>query len=206
MGENSKLFQARWWLLALIVILQTTILIVSPEEATIGVGIKPVYLHVSLTWTGMIWLLVSAGLGLIILIRPDEGFSNWQRNLFTVAIGLYLAGFLISMYASWLNWGGIPYQEPRIRAAINVVVSGIAAWILQDFLTKRWLKALMPVIPVIYIFVGGRSPRMVLHPDNPVSTSPLGIKATFIGMFVLAVLLSFWLLWTNGVRRHLIKK
>lgn len=205
MGEHSKIFQARWWLLALIVILQAGILIISPEEATIGVGIKPVYLHVSLTWTGMIWMLVSAVWGVVILIWPKEALSQWQRNMFTVAIILYLAGFLISLYASWLNWGGIPYQEPRIRAAINVVVSGIAAWILQDLLSKRWLKALLPVIPVIYILVGGRSPRMVLHPDSPVATSPLGIKATFISMLVLAVFLSFWLLWVNGVKRHLIK-
>lgn len=205
MGEHSKIFQARWWLLALIVILQAGILIISPEEATIGVGIKPVYLHVSLTWTGMIWLLVSAVWGVVILIWPKMALSQWQRNMFTVAIILYLAGFLISLYASWLNWGGIPYQEPRIRAAINVVVSGIAAWILQDLLSKRWLKALLPVIPVIYILVGGRSPRMVLHPDSPVATSPLGIKATFISMLVLAVFLSFWLLWVNGVKRHLIK-
>lgn len=205
MGEHSKIFQARWWLLALIVILQAGILIISPEEATIGVGIKPVYLHVSLTWTGMIWLLVSAVWGVVILIWPKMALSQWQRNMFTVAIILYIAGFLISLYASWLNWGGIPYQEPRIRAAINVVVSGIAAWILQDLLSKRWLKALLPVIPVIYILVGGRSPRMVLHPDSPVATSPLGIKATFISMLVLAVFLSFWLLWVNGVKRHLIK-
>lgn len=205
MGADSKFFKARWWLLALVVILQTTTLIFSPEERTLGIGIKPVYLHVSLTWTGMLLMLVSGVMGLVALFWQNEKLVAWQRNVFTVAIGLYAAGFLISMYASWLNWGGIPYQEPRIRAAINVVVSGIAAWILQDLVSKKWLKAAVPLIPLVYIFVGGRSPRMVLHPDNPVSTSPLGIKATFISMLALAVILGFWLLWVNGVKRHLIK-
>lgn len=205
MGADSKFFKARWWLLALVVILQTTILIFSPEERTLGIGIKPVYLHVSLTWTGMLLMLVSGVMGLVALFWQNEKLVAWQRNVFTVAIGLYAAGFLISMYASWLNWGGIPYQEPRIRAAINVVVSGIAAWILQDLVSKKWLKAAVPLIPLVYIFVGGRSPRMVLHPDNPVSTSPLGIKATFISMLALAVILGFWLLWVNGVKRRLIK-
>lgn len=205
MGAQSKFFKARWWLLALVVILQAAILILSPEERTLGIGIKPVYLHVSLTWTGMLLLLLSGILGVGILFRPKEKLVSWQRNVFTVAMGLYLAGFLISLYASWLNWGGIPYQEPRIRAAINVVVSGAAAWILQDFIANWRIKGILPFIPIVYIFIGGRSPRMVLHPDNPVASSPLGIKATFISMFILAIFLGGWLLWVNGVRRHLVK-
>lgn len=205
MGVQSKLFKARWWLLALVVILQASILILSPEERTLGIGIKPVYFHVSLTWTGMLLLLLCGVLGVGILIWPKDKLVSWQRNVFTVAMGLYLAGFLISLYASWLNWGGIPYQEPRIRAAINVVVSGIAAWILQDFITNFRIKAVLPFIPLVYVFIGGQSPRLVLHPDNPVASSPLGIKATFISMFVLAILLACWLLWVNGVKRHLIK-
>lgn len=205
MGKQSKIFKARWWLLALVMILQIGILILSPEERTLGVGIKPVYLHVSLTWAGMLLLLASGVMGMVIAFWPNGKLVSWQRNVFTVAVGLYLGGFLISMYASWLNWGGIPYQEPRIRAAINVVVSGIAAWILQDFISNARIKGILPFIPIAYMFIGGRSPRMVLHPDNPVSSSPLGIKATFIGMFILAILLACWLLWVNGVRRHLIK-
>jgi len=192
-------------MLALVVILQMTILILSPEERTLGIGIKPVYLHVSLTWAGMLLLLLAALMGILTAIWPKEKLVGWQRNVFTVAVGLYLAGFLISLYASWLNWGGIPYQEPRIRAAINVVVSGIAAWILQDFITNPRIKGIIPMIPLIYVFIGGRSPRMVLHPDNPVASSPLGIKATFLSMFVLAVLLSIWLLWVNGVKKDLIE-
>jgi hypothetical protein len=182
-----------------------SILILSPEERTLGIGIKPVYLHVSLTWTGMLLLLASGVLGIGTVFWPKEELVSWQRNFFTVAMGLYLAGFIISMCASWLNWGGIPYQEPRIRAAINVVVSGTAAWILQDFIANYRIKGIFPLIPIVYIFIGGQSPRMVLHPDNPVASSPLGIKASFISMFVLAIFLACWLLWVNGVRRHLIK-
>ena len=63
----------KWLPLALIVFLQITILILSPAERTLGNGIKPVYLHVSLTWTGMVFFLISAIFGIVVFFSE----SNW---------------------------------------------------------------------------------------------------------------------------------
>ena len=197
MQQDSKLFKARWWLLALIVILQSIILWQSPEEKTIGIGIKPVYLHVSLTWTGMILLLITALLGLIVLIKGTEKIANWQRTFLLGSLWFYGAGFLISMYASWLNWGGIPFQEPRIQGALNVLVSAIAVWLLRGFLNSHRIQGVLSWIPLAFMLTAGRSSRMVLHPDNPVATSPLSIKITFLLMFGLAILLSVWFIWVQ---------
>jgi len=126
MELNQKLFKARWWLLALIVFLQIIILSLSPDERTLGVGIRPVYLHVSLTWTGMVMIFITAVLGLVVLKSGSRKLVGWQRSFLLSSIWFYGIGFLISMYASWVNWGGIPIQEPRIQGAINVLVAAIA--------------------------------------------------------------------------------
>lgn len=197
MQLKNKLFKARWPLLALIVILQGTLLVLSPNERTLGVGIKPVYLHVSLTWTGMLLLAGTALLGLLLLISGRQEHANWQRLAYRAAIGFYLVGFVISMYASWLNWGGIPWQEPKIQAAVNVIMAGIGAWYLRELVKPVRLKALAGMVPFVFVLLGSSSPRMVLHPDNPVVSSPLGIRSTFLIMFFLAILLAAWTLWVS---------
>lgn len=198
MESDQKKKLARWWPLAVIVVLQIVILIISPEERTLGVGIKPVYLHVSLTWAGMLFLAINGLLGLGVLASGNQRLACWQRNFLLTGLVFFGAGFLISMYASWLNWGGIPWQEPKIRAAVNVMVSGIGTWFLRELIEWDRLKGLAGLVPVVYIAIGGRSPRMVLHPDNPVVSSPLGIKGTFLGLFFLALLLAVWMMWLRS--------
>lgn len=187
----------KWLPLVFILILQIAVLILSPEERTLGAGIKPVYLHVSLTWTGMVFFLFSAILGIVVLIWGNRQLSCWQRNFFLVAVLFFGVGFIISMYASWVNWGGIPWQEPKIRNALNVLVSGIGIWYLRELIKLERVKGVLGIVPVIYLIIGGRSPQMVLHPDSPVATSPLGIRGTFYILFGLALLLAAWLLWVR---------
>lgn len=200
MPFSEKISKARWWLLALIVILQIAVLVISPEEETLGIGIKPVYLHVSLTWTGMVLFLLTGLLALGVIISGNGRLACWQRRIFLISLLFYGMGFLISMYASWLNWGGIPWQEPKIRTALNVVVSGIGAWYLCELVRPLRLKGAAGLIPLVYLFFGGRSPRMVLHPDNPVASSPIGIQSTFYILFGLAILFSIWSVWTHHSR------
>jgi hypothetical protein len=197
MQLSDKLFRARWLLLALVVILQIVVLIFAPNEATLGSGIKPVYLHVSLTWAGMLLFAGTVLLGLILLISGRKGTADWQRLVFQTGLIAYAVGFLISMYASWLNWGGIPWQEPKVQVAVNVIVAAIGAWYLRELIKPERLKGLAGMIPFIFVSLGSNSPRMVLHPDNPVVSSPLGIKTTFLIMFSLAILLAGWYVWVN---------
>lgn len=186
---------ARWVVLALIVILQIVVLIISPEEKTLGAGIKPVYLHVSLTWVGMILALVCALIGLGLAISGHERLANLQRRVFLAFLIFFGVGFLVSLYASWLNWGGIPLQEPKFRTAANVLAAGIGAWALREMLSAPHLKGLSGLIPAVFLLLSKRSPRMALHPDNPVISSPIGIKGAFYAMFALAILLAIWFLF-----------
>lgn len=181
----------------MIVTLQIFVLIFSPEERTLGAGIKPVYLHVSLTWMGMILLTLTGGLGLILILIPHPKLANWHKIIFLTGLGFYLLGFMVSIVASFVNWGGIPFQEPRIRGALNVGVVGIAAWVLGELVRNKRISGAASTLPPLFILMTGNSSRMVLHPENPVSTSPLGIKTTFFVMFGLALLLSIWTMWVQ---------
>jgi hypothetical protein len=194
MKKRFSKVTARWLILALIVILQIVVLVISPEEKTLGTGIKPVYLHVSLTWVGMILALLCALLGLGLAISGHERLGAWQRRVFLAFLISFGVGFLVSLYASWLNWGGIPIQEPKFRTATNVLVAGIGAWALREIVSHPRLKGLSGVIPAFFLFLSKRSPRMVLHPDNPVVSSPIGIKGSFYSMFALGILLAIWFL------------
>jgi hypothetical protein len=182
------------WFFAVILVLQAIVLLIAPNEKTIGSGIKPVYLHVSLTWAGMIFFLIAGILGLFITVFNKKRVAVWFRGVYLTAAILYLVGFLVSLYASWLNWGGIPFQEPRIRNAINVVVVSIAVWIFTELVSNIRLQGLTGILPFLFILFSRGSDRMVLHPENPVSTAPQGIRTTFGMMFVLALLLAIWVL------------
>lgn len=192
MGISLPNKRSSWWPLALIVFAQGLVLALSPGERTLGAGIKPVYLHVSITWVGMLLLLVCGLLGLAVAITGHERLTAWLAVLSKAAFGLYGLGFLVSMVASYVNWGGVPLREPRVLTALNVLAAAAFGLVLTNWLPQRRLKGLLGTLPAGVMVFSVTSSRMVLHPDSPVSTSPLGIRSTFYGMFFLALLFGGW--------------
>ena len=107
------------------------------------------------------------------------------------------------MYASVLNWGGIPFQEPRIRNAINVVVIGLAAWALHLMVNDSRVQSFASFLPFGFIVFSQNGERTTLHPDNPVNSAPLSIKATFLIMFGLSFILSVWVVQKFNTEKSL---
>ena len=188
--------RTNWLLLVFILIAQLIVLWISPEERTLGVGIKPVYLHVSLTWTGMLLLAVSGFLGFGVAISTDEKMASWLKSIYTVGFGIFGAGFLVSLYASVVNWGGVPFREPRVITALNIFVVAAVVWVLTRWIPRKRLNGLLSIVPVVFMVMTVKSSTTVLHPDNPVQSSPNGIKYAFYGMFMLALLLAGWWVFT----------
>jgi hypothetical protein len=56
---------------------QILILLLELEESTLGQRMKPVYLHVSLTWTGMLLFRLTAILGLDLVFLGKEKLALW---------------------------------------------------------------------------------------------------------------------------------
>ena len=195
MATTMRIQRTNWLLLVFILTAQLIVLWISPEERTLGVGIKPVYLHVSLTWTGMLLLAVSGFLGFGVAISTDEKIASWLKSIYPVGFGIYGVGFLVSLYASVVNWGGVPFREPRVITALNILVVAAVAWILTRWIPRKRLKGLLSMLPVVFMILTVKGSTIVLHPDNPVQNSPNGIKYAFYGMFMLALLLAGWWVW-----------
>lgn len=193
MAEKSLAGRRASWLFpAVIVAAQALTLALSPEERTLGVGIKPVYLHVSLTWAGMLLLAVCGALGLGLAISQRERLDSWLKTALAAGWGLYIFGFLVSILASYVNWGGVPFKEPRVLGSLNVLVVATVALVLVNWINLRRINGLIGMAPAAVMIFSMSSSRMALHPEGPVSSSPLGIRLTFFGMFLLALLLGGW--------------
>jgi hypothetical protein len=196
--------RTRFLSLGLIIVTQIIVLLLAPEEGTLGQGIKPVYLHVSLTWAGMLLFYMTAVLGLVLIFWRNEKLFFWLRMVFSIAYGMYLMGFLVSLLASYINWGGIPIMEPRIRTASNVLAVATIAFVISTWLNKRGLIGAVSITPAVFMVFTVSSSTLALHPENPVNTSPLGIKYTFYIMFFLAVMLAGW--WIAHLYQKEIKR
>lgn len=195
MVEKQKKISAawpRWLVLGLIFIAQLLVLLASPEEKTLGTGIKPVYLHVSLTWTGLLLLVAAAVTGLWGLFSGRAKTGKWQSWLLNSGFGIYLVGFFVSMYASVINWGGVPFNEPAVRLAAGYLVVGVILWGATRWMQHIRLKALVGLLAAGMMLLATKSSQSILHPESPVNTSPASIKLTFYLMFALGLILAAW--------------
>ncbi len=196
--QTTKFWRRQWpWLvLSGLLLAVVFVLRLAPEEATLGQGIKTVYIHVALTWTGMAGFVAAGLLGLLVIATGGQRFAAWMQTLGWVGFGFYAAGVAMSALASKVNWGNVFWQEPRMMAALNglaVAVIVLAANIWIPWVRLRGL--LQAILPVIIFWLTASAP-LLLHPRNPITTSDsLGIKLAFGGMFLLTAALAVWVVW-----------
>ncbi|MCA9988170.1 MAG: hypothetical protein KDE59_27880 [Anaerolineales bacterium] len=172
------------------------LLYLAPEEATLGSGIRSVYIHVALTWTGMAGFVLAGLLGLAVLATGSEQLLKWMQTLGWVAYGFYVAGVAMSTIASRVNWGAVFWQEPRMQAAFDSLAVATIIIVLNSWVP--WVRVrglLQAIIPAAVAWITYRAP-LVLHPRNPIfSSEALGIQAAFIGLFLLVAATAGWLVW-----------
>ena len=181
---------------ALLFVIAGIVAMTAPAEATLGNGIRTVYVHVGLTWAGTAVFLIAAILGVLVMISNSQFLHDWMRPAGWVATGLYAAGVGMSMLASKVNWGAVFLQEPRMSAAINSL--GIALLIQIAAGWFPWLRFrgfLHAIFMVLLYWVTYLAP-LVLHPRDPIGTSSaIGIRSTFFvlfGLFFAAGVLVIW--------------
>jgi hypothetical protein len=191
---NKQTAWVRWLLLGLIIVFQLLVLIIAPEEKTLGLGIKPVYLHVSLTWAGMLLLAISVILGLIVLLGGKSKNSVWLDRVLNSGFVFYGFGFVVSMYASMINWGGVPFNEPAVRQAMSFLLIGVVLWLFSKWIGGIRFRGGIGLLAAGMLLMATESSQSILHPESPVNSSPLSIKSTFYIMFGLAIFLSIWTL------------
>jgi hypothetical protein len=188
--------------IGLILLLAAILVWLAPLEQSLGVGIKVVYVHVALIWTGMTGLMLAGVLGLGVLVSGRRTWRAWTQVVGGVATAFFAAGMAMSLFAAQANWGAVFWAEPRALAmsrvlAIAIIVAVVNRWPVSDRL-KGLLHVGLAVVLVWSVF----TTSLVLHPQSPIRTSPsLAIQFSFFGLFVLTSLAAVWcVLYLQGRR------
>lgn len=188
--------KAAWLPFAGILLAAGLLLWWAPEESTIGQGIKVVYVHVALTWTGMFGFFLAGLLGLVVLLFESRKAHDWMRTIGWVALALYAAGLGMSALASQVNWGAVFWREPRMVAALNFLAVAFMIQIFNGWVPWPRLRGVLRAVLVVLLMWSTSSANLVLHPRNPIQTSSSSaIQFTFFGLFALCTMAAAWIVW-----------
>ncbi|GAB4480371.1 MAG: hypothetical protein Kow00124_26980 [Anaerolineae bacterium] len=173
----------------------------SPAEQTLGAAVKVVYVHVALSRAGAIGLLIAGLLGLATLITGRAGLWHWTAVIGGVALGIYAAGFAVSIIAQAVSWGGIAWREPRVAAALNGLAIGAIVVVLAGWAGQRRIGGLLYALLGSYITWSQITAADILHPGDAISTSTsAAIRFTGLALLVLALLAGAWIAREVGAR------
>ena len=172
-----------------LVVLAGLIVWAAPEEKTLGGSIRWVYVHVALTWTGMLGILAAGALGVALIITGRAGLARWMTPAGLVGLGFFAAGLVVSGFAAGATWGGMFWEEPRTRANLQVLAVGVIVGVAAPWLANRRGQGLLFVILAAVMFALVAGAQLVLHPRSPIlSAASLAIPATFFSLSVICSL------------------
>lgn len=167
-------------------------LLLAPQERSMGTTIRPVYLHVSATVTGMTLLYAAAGLGLLRVAGLVERWEEWLPRVWGAGVVMFALGYLLSLLAAHVAWGGVFWAEPRVRSSLGVLAVGAVAWAAAPHLTRRPVGHLLWPVGLGVIMVMLATSRQVIHPESPVQdVTPWSIRGTFYGLTVLMLVVGW---------------
>jgi len=181
-----------WGAVALGLVAAALWALLAPEERSLGAGIRMVYLHVSATWAGITFLYGVGLLGGVSAFLPlPDGFRGWLRSVWLAGLAAFALGFLLSLMAAQVSWGGIFWAEPRMRASLGVVAVSLLALVVETGVRGTRWRGLTWTVAALACFVILRSAGLFIHPDRPIRpTTPWSIRGTFLGMYALFLLTS----------------
>lgn len=179
---------------ALFLMILAVVLMLIPDESLMGAGIKYVYLHVALVFTGTLGFALMGITGIIVLVLNKEALFYLVISLGWVSATAYAFSILISMISASIIWGSVSFTEPYMVMSIQVL---LAAMVVQiSYLLMPWLKlkAVMSLIPIIFLLRLTSTTKLVLHPASPIRDSSSSIiKISFAAVFIPCLLFAlFW--------------
>ncbi len=201
MSEFLRSRKAAWLTLAAILILGALIVALAPAERTLGQAVKVVYVHVALSRAGALGFYLAALIGVASIFVRDARLPAWMRAVAWAALALFATGFVVSIAAQLLSWGGIAWGEPRVETALNVLTVAVIVQVINTWLP--WPLGRAGLHLLLALFQGWATLRApgVLHPANAISASSSGaIQATGALLLALALLLGVWIVWQLRLR------
>lgn len=184
--------------LGALMLLAVIITLTAPQEQTLGDGIKSVYVHVSLIWTGSMLLMAAGILGALASAFKQPRLLNWTQHTGWIALVFFAAGLSMSLLAAYINWGGIFIDEPRFLTSSRILAAGVIVSTLSALLPDFRLKGVMHTGIALFMLLTIRSARLILHPENPITSSDSsGIQMTFLLLFLVnivaaSLIITYW--------------
>ncbi len=198
-----RITSTQWTVVALtgIALLASVVVWLAPAERTLGLGIKIVYIHVPLIWTGMLGLAATGVLGLVLALTAGVGIQRWMQTAGWVTLGVLLAALATGMLAAQINWGGVFWDEPLMIMLVRTILVFAAAHLFGGWLPWKRAGGLLAAGAALFILAGIRFTPQVLHPGNAISSSSSAeIRLTFVGLFALCLLAAL-LVWNLKTRQ-----
>lgn len=181
---------------AIFLIILMAVMMLIPGENTLGPAVRYVYLHVALSFTGTIGFGLMAVTGILILILGKESMFNLMLSLGWVSTGAYIAGVLISMISASLAWGSVSLSEPYMIMSIQVILAAMVVQISYLLIPWTKLKAVMSLLPIIFLLWLTNTTRLILHPSSPIRDSSSSvIKLSFAAVFLPCLIFSGYLVY-----------
>jgi hypothetical protein len=194
--KNTNLNKISWFSLGAIVVAATTLVWLAPTERTLGQGIKVVYVHVGLTWAGMVSFSLAGLLGIGVAFTAQKKLQAWTQTVGWAALLLFAMGFGMSIVAAKVNWGDFFWDEPRMMASLQFLLVALIVQMVNNWLPWYRGRGLLSALLATFLMFSILGTPLVLHPESPIrASSSLAIKLSFLGMFILSCLTAAWLVW-----------
>ena len=175
-------------LFCLLLALFVAIVLLAPPEKSLGNTIRLVYAHVAFTRAGILGFYAVGILGILILISGNRLLEAWTRVTTWVALGSFIVGGIISIFAQRASWGGISLAEPSNRTSLSIVAVAAIALVAGSWAAHERLSGLLYALLAGYVaWILPRTP-LILHPQNAGGSSPsVWIRYTFPVLTVIAL-------------------
>lgn len=177
-----------------LLVLIAIVLWISPEERTLGTRIKIVYIHVAFVWTGLLGILLTGALSSGAFWQPTaKRLEKILPILNLTAVLCFGIGFILSLGAAQLNWGGIAWTEPRMVGAMRILSMAVIVLVLTYWLTDIRVRGLLYIGLLIFTVWTQGTMRDAIHPTNPIFTSESNSFAiAVLSLVALVILLAVW--------------
>ncbi|MHC4178932.1 MAG: cytochrome c biogenesis protein CcsA, partial [Planctomycetota bacterium] len=157
------------------------IFLYAPTEGTMHHAQRILYVHVAVAWLGLVGLVVTAGAGLVYLLRRNLSYDLWSQaaaELGWLCCGLTLVTGSLWARAAWATWWT---WDPRLTSSfvLWLIYSGylVARASVEDPHRRARIGAVLAIagtldVPLVvvaaYWFRG-------MHPVAPAMASPMRV-------------------------------
>ena len=170
----------------------------SPNEQTLGEGMKWVYIHLAFIWTAMLGMLVVGALSLVLVFSAWAGWRRWADAASWATLGVLVLALASSIVVMQVNWGGIAWDEPRTQSLLRTLAIWVIVQVAGPWISDRRLRGALTALAVIVAIIPMRFGPLVMHPIDPLGTSssnPIRLaSAGLFGVVLIAAASAVWVI------------